>query len=260
MADLNFYQSADPVVITDETGNLAKVDAVGRLLVYTPPSQNNITIQLSYFSATSTPLIANQWQEIFSYTVPTNYDLSIIQFQIVSSQGGDDTKVAHKDMLATYNTGTNMFTDGISNTLPYFSAELYLYVTTLIGGVANDNITITYTNQDGITGRTALITLPRNSLVGTRLSIPLQAGDYGVTDITNITHTQTGQAGVFGIEGVTSVVYLTAGTANILQDAIFSINSSVVNQDDTISLQYNTTAGGAKIRRITLIATLVPRS
>lgn len=249
----------DPRAIADGTTptQLAKVDTSGRLSVYLAPASGSIPIELSV-DALTTAVNANEWQDIYSYTVPANYSLSPIQFQIVSAQVADDARTIQRISLATYNSATNTFTDGTAQTLPAFSSSMYLLVTTQIGNVANDTVTITYTNQAGTTGRTATVTLAKNAVVGTRILVALQAGDYGVIDITNITHTSTSQAGAWTMEGTTDLVYESAGTANIVAEALLSAGSISVAAGQTIVTQYRSSVNTAKQRRISLIGSLIP--
>lgn len=252
----------DPRMIVDGTTptQKAKVDTSGRLWVYAPPATGNVTIQLVYDLATSTPVNANEWQDILSYTVPTNYDLSMVQFQIVSAQAGDDARMVKRTAFGSYVSSTNTFTDGSALTSPEYAASLYVYITTLIGNVANDTVTITYTNQAGTTGRTATVVINKNTAVGSRQQVTLQATDFGVIDVTNVTHTSTGQAGAWNIEGTTALVYETAGVINVESESVFSLNASSISQGNTAVMQYRTSAAGAKARRINLIGTLIPRT
>lgn len=47
-------------------------------------------------------------------------------------------------------------------------------------GAATGTVTVTYTNSDGVAGRTAVVTVPTSCVAGTLLLFPLQSGDYGV--------------------------------------------------------------------------------
>lgn len=280
MADLDFTQGAGPVtVVNDLTGhqmavNLdgstlhriidgtnggfqAKVDSQNRLHTFQSPSVGTIPIQLHYLNLTSTPIEANQWQDIFTYTVPASYNLGLTQFQLVSSQGGDDARIIQRTSFGSFNTSTGVFTDGSSLAPPSFTAELYLRVTTLIGNVNDDTVTVTYTNQAGTTGRTAAGIVKKNAVVGTNIQLTLQSPDIGVIDVTNVTHTVT-QAGVVAVEGTTAIAYETAGVANIQTESVFSLNTAVIASGSSVVMQYNTSAGGAKIRRITAISNLIP--
>jgi hypothetical protein len=222
-------------------------------------AEDSLSIQLLYENATSTPIAKNQWQKALEYTIPTGYNFSIVEFGGVSSQNADKIRIATENILGTYDTSTDTFTDGDSITLPEFASQLFVEVTTLIGGTANDVITITYTNQDGTTGRTATVTIPKNSVVGIRLQCTLQSGDYGVIDVTNVTHTQT-QAGAFEVQGVSEFSYLVMTTASIDYSQVYSVNSLLFLEGDIIHLEYTSTSDAAKIRRIYTIGTLIPRT
>lgn len=240
-------------------GFQAKIDSQNRLHIFASPSVDSIPIQLHYLNLTSTPIEANQWQDIFTYTVPSLYNLGLTQFQLVSSQGGDDARIIQRTSFGSFNTGSvsGTFTDGSSLTTPRFAAELYLRVTTTIGNVNDDTITVTYTNSTGTTGRTAVGVVKKNSVVGTNVQLTLQSPDIGIIDVTAVTHT-VNQAGVVAVEGITSIAYETAGTANIQTESVFGLNAAVIPSGSSVVMQYNTAAGGAKVRRITAICSLIP--
>lgn len=251
----------DPRKISDGTTptQFAKVDSSGRLWTYSAPSFTALPVQL-IFDGTNTAVNANEWQDIIAYTVPSNYDLSISQFLLLSAQVADDARAVARVSLATYVSNTSTFTDGSSYTAPSFASQMFLLVTTLVGNVANDVVTITYTNQDGTTGRTATVTVLKNAPVGTRMAITLQGSDYGVRDITNITHTQPTQAGAWTIEGTIALAVVSAGTANVAAIQVFGLNAVSVPAGTTIITQYESSVNTAKSRRISLTGSLIPRS
>lgn len=78
--------------------------------------------------------------------------------------------------------------------------ELWLEIYTGIGSTVS-TITITYTNSDGVGGRTTSIANPGSSLAAGRMvAIPLQAGDSGVRSVQTVAlSTSTGTAGNFGL-------------------------------------------------------------
>lgn len=59
-------------------------------------------------------------------------------------------------------------------------------------------VTITYTNQSGVTGRTATLTTGTALTVGRLMQVPLQAGDTGVQAITNV-YGNVATAGTFNV-------------------------------------------------------------
>lgn len=260
MADVALNETIEVVLVDGATNNgaEAKIDTDGRLWTYSAPSNSSIRIQLAV-DALTTALNANEWQDIISYTVPANYDLSVSQFQLISAQVADDARAISRTILGSYVSNTSTFTDGSSYTAPAFASELYLYITTLIGNVNDDVVTITYTNQDGTTGRTATVTVKKNAAVGTRLQVTLQGTDYGVRDVTNITHTQPTQAGAWQMEGTVSICYVSGGTANVAADAIFGISAVSVPPAATVVTQYRSSVNTTKQRRISLMGALISR-
>ena len=224
----------------------------------TMASATNKTIQLLYESTSSQPVNANEWQDVIEYVVPTGYNLSISEFSGNSTTTSDIIRAIRSSSMAYYNTATNTFTDGAAITLPQFITRFYVHVLTAIGSGVNDTITITYTNNLGVTGRTATITITKSTIAGTRLEVAFQAGDYGAIDITNVTHTATGQAGNIEIEGNIDLVYVTMAAAGTQYDAIGALSSLVILAGQTLTLQFKTSATAAKTRRLSLIGSLVP--
>lgn len=235
-----------------------RVDSDGRLQVSVTPVTTNTTLQL-VFDKTHTAVNTGEWQEVLSYTIPTGYDFSCIYFDAVSFSADESARAVYKLNLGSYACSTNTFTDGSSWDLPKFAARMYVYVTTQIGTSSNDTITITYTNQTGIAGRTGTVTIPKSSLVGTRVEVALQTDDFGVTDVTNVTHSAIGQAGTFNIEGTLRIFRLTLALADVQYDSqTIPLGSIVIPQGDTIYLQY-LSKGSVGNRKLNLVGTLVPR-
>lgn len=257
--------SSNPITISGVDSDGFKryllTDTDGKLFIGNPASVAilNIPLQLGVEKIFTT-INNGEWQEVLSYTVPSGYDLNCIGFDAYSNVANEKAKAIFKEHLGSYNTGTNTFVDGNSLNLPRFDARMYIYVTSAIGAGANDIITVTYTNQDGITGRTGTVTVPKNSLVGTRLEVPLQGDDIGFTNVTNVTHTQTGQAGVFNIEGNLSLFYLVLTSSNVLYNSpSIATGSIVIPEGGKIYLQYKANSIVSNERRLNLTATLVPR-
>jgi hypothetical protein len=235
-----------------------RVDSDGRLQVSVTPITTNTTLQLA-FDKSHTAVNTGQWQEVLSYTIPTGYDFSCISFDAISFSATESARVVYKLNLGSYACSTNTFTDDSSWTLPRFAARMYVYVTTQVGVGSDDTITIIYINQTGVTGRTTTVTIPKSSLVGTRVEVALQTGDFGVTDVTNVTHSATGQAGAFDIEGTLGIFRLTLALADVQYDSqTVQLGSIVIPQNDTIHLQY-LSKGSTGNRKLNLIGILVPR-
>lgn len=79
----------------------------------------------------------------------------------------------------------------------FTNTEIWLEAVTAFTG--NQSIQVTYTNQDGVTGRTTgTIATGVAPIVGRMLQLPLQAGDTGVQKIESVTSTVS-TAGTFNV-------------------------------------------------------------
>ena len=78
----------------------------------------------------------------------------------------------------------------------YSDTQIWIEAVTAFTG--NLTVTITYTNQSGVTGRTATRATGTALTVGRLMQVPLQAGDTGVQAITNVAGT-VATAGKFNV-------------------------------------------------------------
>lgn len=235
------------------------IDSNGRLQVAIPPAVSNIPIQLLWDKPHSA-VNSGEWQELLYYTIPDGYDFNAVTFAGTSQFANEHIRAVQKTIGATFNCSTDTFTDGSYISLPKFATRMYLYVTSTIGASVNDDITITYTNNKGITGRTANVTITKSSATGTRLEVPLQTGDDGVIDITNVIHSATGQAGGFRICFYIEFFYLMLSSSGVLyQSNSVSLGGIVVPEKETVYLEYLSATKTTYNRRINLYGTLVPK-
>jgi len=226
----------------------------------TPPGESQ-TLQL-VFDQLHTSVNNGEWQDLLSYTVPDGYDFNAVAFDANSGVANEAGRVVSEITHGTFVGTTDTFTSN-SNPwiLPKFGTKIYVYVTTATsaGGAPTDTVTITYTNQDGTTGRTATATVPKSSPVGTNIEATLQTGDYGVIDITNVTHSKTGSAGDFDLNTVMELFYLTITTQNVqYQASAVSLGGIVVGEGEEIRLQYLSSSAVTNPRRLALVGTLTP--
>lgn len=237
---------------TDSYGRLETISPTAAALANTPVQicmQKKLTAVNNY-----------EWQEILEYEVPAGYDFNAISFCAISEVANEAAKAIYKLNLGSFNCATNTFTDGSASISPQFSAKMFIYVTSAIGSGSNDVITITYTNQDGVTGRTGTVTITKSSIVGTRLEVTLQTGDYGFIDVTNVTHSAIGQAGAFNIEGNLALFTLILTSANVqYHSPTPPLNAIVVPAGGKIYLQYLANSLVANTRGINLQGSLAPR-
>lgn len=231
----------------------------GRLEVALVPTFANITTQIMHERPHSA-INSGEWQEVLEYTVPMGYNLNAILFEAQSQFANEAARAVYKNIMGTFNCSTNTFTNGLSITLPRFATRLYVVVTSDIGSALNDTFTVTYTNAQGVTGRTAVITITKSSLAGTRLEVPLQAGDRGIIDITNVTHSATGQAGAIQLSGYIELIYLTLTSSNTqYQSVAITLGGLVVFEGETVYLQYLAGTKTTYTRRLNLLTALIPK-
>ena len=105
----------------------------------------------------------------------------------------------------TFSSGVSMPNKTIRGTSVTTATILpMLAVSTVLAGATTPTITITYTNQDGTTGRTAVLTLPSNPSVNTAFMIGphLNSGDTGIRSVQNIVAGASITSGVLGVYGL----------------------------------------------------------
>lgn len=245
------------MTIVNDTGVKANVTSTNRLQVESTiiGSPASIPINVRY-SKLLTAVNANEWQEVAAYTVPTGYVFTVSAFRCYSATTGESARAYLEKLGGSYNSPTNVFTDGMALTLPQFACGIHLVVTSVIGGL-NDTVTITYTNELGVTGRTCTIIVPKNSLVGTNIEGVLQGNDLGVIDITNVTHTATGQAGAFNLDLFVSIFDLLMNAANVQYQAV-GITSDFLSfpAGSVITFAFFATTKTTYLRNFNLIGTL----
>lgn len=95
------------------------------------------------------------------------------------------------------------------------NVQLFLEWYTATGSTAV-NVTASYTNSDGVSGRTTVSTgIVASPVAGMMLPLPLQAGDQGVRSVQTVTlSATTGTAGNFGITLVKRIAEMPISVAN----------------------------------------------
>lgn len=105
---------------------------------------------------------------------------------------------------STYAQGVTMPSKLINGASVQTAAMLcMLMVSVTFTGSTTPTITITYTNQDGVTGRTATLILPSNPTINSSFLIGphLQSGDTGILSVQNITRS-VGTVGEIKVVGL----------------------------------------------------------
>ncbi len=93
--------------------------------------------------------------------------------------------------------------------------EMFVEWYTATGATAS-NITVSYTNEQGVSGRTTVSTaFQATPVVGQMLPLPLASGDRGVQSVQSVTlSASTGTAGAFGITLVKRIAEIPITIAN----------------------------------------------
>lgn len=195
--------SANPVSISGvDPGGLKRIlltDTEGRIQTVsaTVPGLSASMINLA-FRATDAAIVANNFKRVVTYTVPVGFSGYLIRFTTWQNEAAYSRLVVEKNM-GTLNFVTNVYVAGTSYTSPQFSSVVEAEVTVATGAANNVTVTVTYTNELGVGGRTGTFTVPKSSIIGTRLPLVLQAGDLGVRSIQNMSAAPSGGAGTIKV-------------------------------------------------------------
>lgn len=159
--------------------------------------------------------------------------------------------------LGTLTVSGNTFTDGVAMPTKSVRGESIVTAASLVFVVVTTTLiattpvlTITYTDQDGNTGQTAVLTLPTNAAVNTGFYIAphLSSGDTGIRDVTNIS-ISVGTAGAIKIYGVLPLMISTATVTASISNTLSPLNSPIVpyliEPNEYIGFyRFNVTTGG----------------
>lgn len=190
------------------------------------------TVPLDTGFIASGALVSNVWKPIATYDlsgISTLYMIEPLRFSFSSSALAYHGRFVARTTLGTCTVvgATDTFTVGASGSVAEFWAELYLEVLVVgAGGSTTHSFTITYTNQDGTTGRSAVVTNLRANAIGKRTRVTLQAGDWAMRSIQNIQETTAGTGGQVAIYGMSDQVTLSSSAANKTEFA--SINRMAI--------------------------------
>jgi hypothetical protein len=102
--------------------------------------------------------------------------------------------------LNTTTTITNFTSTALTRHTGGVAVEVWLEVYTALGAATASNLTVSYTNQAGTTGRTGTIVKPAvTTAVGEMFPMQLQSGDSGVRAIASTQWSVTQTSGDFGL-------------------------------------------------------------
>lgn len=246
---------AQKSIITDSNGHDAVVSPRGALQVTFSSAGASAAkmIDLEYNKIYPIETVPAVWENVMQYTVPNDYTLEIIEFSCSAANATSSARVATSLDMGAFNIATTTFVDQAAYSIPYFGSRIELFLTS--GTVGAATITVTYTNQDGVAGRTGSYLIPTLSIAGQAFKVPLQGNDYGVRDVTNVT-TVGGTSGTLQIHGVVTIFSEVMTTANQTYNQITSRESVIVDQNETIDIGVSGTQKAAAARYIHILGQL----
>jgi len=248
------------VVIRDRNNPAyeAEVDSQNRLKV-SVTATNTFAMELQWAEQVGPP-VKDIWQEVVLYTVPAGYKIEAVRFNASAANSTSWARACIENVLATFDLDTDVFTDGVVVAFPGFAPELAIEITADI--VANSTITITYINQDNVAGRVATFDVvgvgPNKMYAGYIFKIPLQSGDLGIRDITNVTSGTATVGGDFILTGYSQLFIENMTIANQLYTQFAPREALIIQPNEKIALHYRSSQTSAVDRVIQISGTLVP--
>lgn len=186
-----------------------------------------------------------------NYTVPVGYKLTIGQFNAYAEDDRTTARVGKLTALGTWNPNTGVYTNSTSYTAPLFGSFLELEVTTAMGNVDDQVITISYTNESGVSGRTATAVedkkLKKQTPVGYKLDFHLQEGDLGVRSVQSVTADKP-NTGAVTVNGGIDIWRMRMGTADESYTTVPAAGALAI-AGETIAIDFSIT-GAATERRV----------
>lgn len=211
-----------------------------------------------YYNQSIGAILANTYKRALTYTVPTGYNGYLIRYSSYQGEAAQSRVITELSM-GTLNIITNVFVGGaLSNAyvLPQWSGNVQLEVTQQIGSAANVTVTITYTNELGISSRTATCVITKSSIVGSRWDPVLQAGDLGMVSVQNMSVSPTSSSGAVNLSGFIQLGYHEDGGVTALE-TIYAPGATTFPSGTILGIEHQ---GGtvSKTRRFDVLLQLVP--
>jgi len=232
----------------------AEVDSQNRLKVSIAAS-TSYSIEVQWADQIGPP-IKDMWQQIKSFTIPPGYNMESIRFNCSAANSTSWARSCIEHNLAMFDLDTDVFTDDATIPFPSFAPELALFVEADIGSTSI--ITITYTNEANVTGRTATITVGNAFKVGHIYPIVLQGDDNGVRDITNIVSSVPLVGGNFHLHGYIQMFVENMTVSGQLYTQFASREAILVPGGATVVMQYKSGQTASVDRTMQGLGTLVP--
>lgn len=194
-----------------DSGGLVRslaTDADGKLQVsiVALPSVLPHIVNLNYEQSDGA-IVASAYKRVISYTIPAGFNGWLIRYSSFQNETSKSRLIEYKEM-GTRDFVTNVYVAGASFTAPAFTPDVEAEVTTATSPSGGNftTVTVTYTNEKGVAGRTGTVQVPKSSVVGARFKLILQTGDHGVRSVQNITD-DSSNAGAVKLIGSVHLAY-----------------------------------------------------
>ena len=200
-----------------------------------------------FYNASDGAVVASTFKRVATYVIPAGYYGYLIKFASYQAESAASRLVAETPM-GTHVESTNAFTAGSAYVPPQWASVVEAEVTTPYGAGSNCTITVTYTNETGVAGRTATFTIPKSSVVGTRFVVPPQAGDLGFRAITGVSGTPT-QAGAIKLLGLLQLAFHEDQATTVQSETVYAAGAITFPTGTVLGVEY---AGGTVSKQRTL--------
>lgn len=193
---------------------------------------------------------ANTWFKGVYYTVPTGYKFMVGAISSWSADAKSALRTSRVLSLATFNVGTSVFSAGSSFTTPQFASFLEAEVTTATNAGTNSVINITYTNQDGTSGRVASVTVQKSAAVGTKFVATLSGSDYGARSIQSVVTSSGGPlTGIVNINGGILLDTNIVSTIDLVTNVTPANGTMMLRTNEILALDYGAPGGAGNVER-----------
>ena len=243
----------------DDTGisRLFMSDTAGRM-ISADPSIQGILNTLEYPFTSTAPIAANMWTKALSYSIPAGFYMQLRQFDSASSVANYPSRIVSDMYMGQYNANTNAFSQGnfFDSTIGQYRSSLEAEVTTVFVGTCT--LIITYTNQSNSGGRVGTVNISTVPIVGAKFPMTLQAGDFGIKAITNVSRSRT-TTGVVSLRGITELAYNYNASANSTEKNSFDGDGLYipVGVTGTINLEFTASSLAVATRRLRALYSLI---
>jgi hypothetical protein len=227
-------------------------------VTFSLPGSSNLPRMVSlHYNQSIGAILANTYKRAVTYTVPVGWNGYLIRYSSFQAEVAQ-SRVISELMMGTLNIVTNVFDGGLAAnayTHPQWTGAPQFEIMQQIGSAANVTITIMYTNELGISARTATCVITKGSIVGGRWNLTLQAGDLGIQSVQDMSVSPTSSSGAVKLLGFVQLGYHEDGGVSALE-TLYAPGGTSFPSETVLGVEHQ---GGtvSKIRRFDVLLQLV---